>query len=97
MENREITIEMVASENLISNYSASLVSSLVKFKVSNGICVFMYPSMNLQGQFFAKSAVKMHGEPKTTATLQMKNVEGFSDFIQVLYSSKQLLTFRILT
>ncbi len=77
---------MVASQNNLSNYSASLVSSPVKFTVSNGIWVFKYLNLNLKGQFIVKSAIKMHGEPKTKATLQFSNVKKFSDFLQVPYS-----------
>ncbi len=62
---------MVEFQNNISNYSASLASSPVKLTISNG-------------QFFAKSAIKMHGEPKTTATLRFSHVQGFSDFLQVI-------------
>jgi len=43
-ENREITLEIVAFQNNISNYSASLVSSPLKFKISNGIIQAFYIS-----------------------------------------------------
>ena len=75
----------MSSQNNISNFSVSLVSSPVAFTISNGMN-YSYSDrpIYLQGQFFAKSTIKMHAEPKTTATLQLSNVDGSSDFIQVI-------------
>jgi len=69
VDNEEMIVKIVAFQNNISKYAASLVSSPIRFKFSNG-------------QFFAKHTIKMHGEPETTATLRFQNVQGSSDFIQ---------------